>query len=106
MGADTEIALQNSSKPFGLVLSNREAEVVASIPDAPVASVAPEKTRVERDNVVTKIRDIAVFTPTRELPRVTTSPRKTGRWRVVPARQGDYVMNWVNCETNRWRPTE
>ena len=38
-------------------------------------------------------RDIAVFTPTPGLPHVTTPARKTGRSRVAPARQADYVMD-------------
>ena len=60
---DTEIAPPNSYKPFRLVLLNRETEVVASIPDASVTSVAPETTDVERDNVVTETRDIACPLP-------------------------------------------
>ena len=68
-------------------------EFVASIPDAPMLSVTLEAHEVERDNVVTKNRDVAMFTPTPGLPRVTTPARKTGRSRVAPARQADYVMD-------------
>ena len=75
MDTDTEITLQNAYKPFGSVLPNRETEVVASIPDATMSSVTPEATEVERDNVVTETRDIAVFTPTPLLPRVTIPAR-------------------------------
>ena len=67
---DTEIAPQNSYRPFSLVLPNRETEVVASIPNAPMTSAAPEATDVECDSVVTETRDVAV------------SARKTGRLRV------------------------
>ena len=44
---------------------------------------------VDRDDVVTKTRDIVVSTPTPELPRA----RKTGRSRVAPAWPADYVMD-------------
>ena len=100
---DTEITPQNAYKPFGSVLPNRETEVVASIPDAPMSSVTPEATEVERHNVATETRDIAMFTPTPGLARVTTPARKTGKSRVAPAWQADYVMDRLNCETNRWR---
>ena len=89
---DTEITPHNAYKSFGSVLPNRETEVVATIPDAPRSSVTPEATEVERDNVVTQTRDIAVFTPSPGLPRVTTPARKTGRSRVASAWQADYVM--------------
>ena len=92
---------QNAYKPFGSVLPNRETEVVASIPDAPVSSVTPEVTEVERDNVGTETRDIAVFTTIHGLARVTTPAGKTGRSRVAPAWQTDYVMDSLNCDTNR-----
>ena len=68
---DTDIAPQNAYKPSCQVLPNRETEVVVSIPDAPMTCVAPEATSVERDKVVTETRDIAVSTPTTELPLVT-----------------------------------
>ena len=94
MDTDAEITSQNAYQPFGSVLPNRETDVVASIPDAPMSSVTPEATQAERDNVVTKTRDNAVFMPTPGLPRVTTTPaRKTGRPRVAPAWQADYVMD-------------
>ena len=70
-----------------------ETEVVASIPDAPMSSVTPEVTQVERDNVVIDTRDTAVFTPTSGLQRITTPARKTGRSCVAPAWQADYVMD-------------
>ena len=93
MDTNTEITPQNAYKPFGSVLSTRETEVVASIPDAPITSVTPEATEVAGDNVVTDTRDSAVFTPTPELPRVITPAKKTGRSRVAPAWQADYVMD-------------
>ena len=46
MDTDTEITPQNACKPFSLVIPTRETEVVASIPDAPMASVTPEATEV------------------------------------------------------------
>ena len=55
--------------------------------------MTPEATEVARDNVVTDTGDSAVFTPTPELPRVTTPAKKTGRSCVAPARQADYVMD-------------
>ena len=76
MDTDTDIVPYYSYRPFSLVLPNKEMEVFASIPDVPVC-VTPEKTYVDRDNVV--IPDIAVSTPTSELLRVTTPARKTGR---------------------------
>ena len=84
---DTEITPYNSYRPFNLVLSSRETEAVASILDTPMASVAPETYDVERDNVVTDTRDIAVSTPILELPRVTTPAINTGRSPVAPAWQ-------------------
>ena len=90
---DTEITPQNAYKPFGSVLPNRETAIVASIPDALMSSVTPEAIEVERDNVMTEIRDIPVFTPTPTLPRVTTPARKTGTSRLASACQVDYVMD-------------
>ena len=58
------------------------------------SSVTPESTEVERDNVVTETHDIAVFTP-------RLSVWKMGRSHVALAWQADYVMDGVNCETNR-----
>ena len=75
---DTDTAPYTSYRPFSLVLPNKEMEVVASIPVVSMANVTPEKTDLDRDNVV--IPDIAVSTPTSELLRVTTPARKTGRW--------------------------
>ena len=69
MDTDTDSTPQNAYKPFGSVLPNRETEVVASIPVAPMSIVTPEAIEVEHDNVVTETRDIAVFTPTSGLPR-------------------------------------
>ena len=73
--SDTDIAPQNSYRPFSLVLPNRETALVASIPDAPMASVTPETTGVENDNDVTETREIDVSTPTPGSPRVTTPAR-------------------------------
>ena len=69
------------------------SEVVASILDARMSSVTPETTGVDRDNIMTETRDIGVFTPTPGLPRITTPARKTGRSRVAPAWQADYIMD-------------
>ena len=85
---DTETA---TTPQNGLVLQKRETEVITSIP--PMSSVTPVAAEVERDNVVTETLDIAVFTATLGLPRVTSPARKTGRSRVAPAWQADYVMD-------------
>ena len=92
---DTEIAPQNSYKPFRLVILNRETEVVVSIPDASVASVTPQAqtTDVECDNVVTETRGVVVSTPTPDLPRVTTPVRTMGRSRVAPAKQANHGLS-------------
>ena len=90
---DTEIIPENAYKPFSSLLPNRETEVVASIPDAPMSSVTPEATEVERGNFVTETRGIALFTHTLWLPCATTPARKTGRSRVARAWQVVYVMD-------------
>ena len=88
MDTDTEITPQNAYKPFGSVRFYRTLRRKSQ------CSVdAPEATEVECGSVVTESRDIAVFTPTPGLPRVTTPARKTGRSRVAPAWQADYVMD-------------
>ena len=74
----TEITPQNAYRPFSSVIPNRQTEVVA-----PMASVTPEATEIEHDNVVTETRDIAVFTPIPGLPRITSPARKTGRSHVA-----------------------
>ena len=90
MDTDTEIAPQNSYRPFSLDLPKRETEVVAPILDATMASVTPETTDVDRGNVVAETRDIAISTPI---------PRKSGRSRFCTT-IASYVMNGVNSETN------